>query len=77
MNNISTVRGPPEPMVAAAAAAAIKKPAAAPVQSAPVLEEWQVPLKYRRETITEEEIEFINVSERTQYWVKVCYPKNS
>lgn len=27
-----------------------------------VLEEWEVPLKYRRAPITEEEIEFINVS---------------
>ncbi|KAK4292431.1 hypothetical protein Pmani_034811 [Petrolisthes manimaculis] len=25
-----------------------------------VLEEWQVPLKYRRERITQEEIEYIN-----------------
>ncbi|XP_027233510.1 alpha-ketoglutarate dehydrogenase component 4 [Penaeus vannamei] len=54
------VRGPKEPLVAAAAVAPMKKPAATPVQKAPVLEEWQVPLKYRREIITEEEIEFIN-----------------
>ncbi|KAK3864359.1 hypothetical protein Pcinc_029954 [Petrolisthes cinctipes] len=29
-------------------------------QTQVVLEEWQVPLKYRRERITEEEIEYIN-----------------
>lgn len=61
------MRGPKEPLVAAAAVAPMKKPAATPVQKAPVLEEWQVPLKYRREIITEEEIEFINVSEKIHY----------
>ncbi|XP_050699080.1 alpha-ketoglutarate dehydrogenase component 4-like [Eriocheir sinensis] len=34
--------------------------AAAVTQAPRVLEEWEVPLKYRRATITEEEIEYIN-----------------
>ncbi|XP_076068778.1 uncharacterized protein LOC143041046 isoform X1 [Oratosquilla oratoria] len=35
---------------------------AAPAAAKPqvVLEEWQVPLRYRRERLTEEEIEYIN-----------------
>ncbi|XP_071512499.1 alpha-ketoglutarate dehydrogenase component 4 [Panulirus ornatus] len=34
--------------------------AAPPSQAPVVLEEWQVPLRYRRELISEEEIEYIN-----------------
>ena len=59
-----SVHGASQPAAAAPAAAAAppKSSAAAAVQSAPVLEEWQTPLRYRRRPITEEEIEYINVS---------------
>ena len=50
----------------------IEKATAAPVANAPsapaqaqapvILEEWQVPLRFRRELISDEEIEYINVS---------------
>lgn len=51
-----SVRGAAEP-----GAAAGLSPAAG-AQAPRVLEEWEVPYKYRRALITEEEIEYINVS---------------
>lgn len=46
------------------------KAAAGGVTQAPkVLEEWEVPYKYRRPLITEEEIEYINVSCRISVYM--------
>ncbi|XP_045613382.1 alpha-ketoglutarate dehydrogenase component 4-like [Procambarus clarkii] len=52
------VRGAPQPI--AAAGPVITGSSASPTPPPPVLEEWQVPPRYRRERITEEEIEYIN-----------------
>lgn len=54
--------GAPQPAVAGAvpSSAAPKPSAAAAIQTAPVLEEWQTPLKYRRRPITQDEIDYIN-----------------
>lgn len=54
-----SVRGAGEP----GAVAGLSSPRSPAVtQASQVLEEWQVPPKYRRAPITEEEIEYINVS---------------
>ena len=50
---VPSVRGGSEP----GAVAGLASP-----QAPKVLEEWEVPFKYRRAPITEEEIEYINVS---------------
>ncbi|XP_042216540.1 28S ribosomal protein S36, mitochondrial-like [Homarus americanus] len=51
------VRGIPQPVVSAGPVTTATSTSA---QSPPVLEEWQVPLKFRREAISEEEIDYIN-----------------
>nr|XP_053645473.1 alpha-ketoglutarate dehydrogenase component 4-like [Cherax quadricarinatus] len=51
------VRGSPRPL---AATGPVTAGSTSPTRSSVVLEEWQVPQKYRRERITDEEIEYIN-----------------
>lgn len=56
------VHGAPQPAAAGPAVPPVapKPSPAAAIQAAPVLEAWQVPYRFRREIISEEEIEYIN-----------------
>ena len=58
----SPVTAPPPPAAASAPSGAVPKWST--VQAGPVLEEWQLPARYRRLPMEEREIECINVSRR-------------
>ncbi|XP_068209521.1 alpha-ketoglutarate dehydrogenase component 4-like [Palaemon carinicauda] len=52
--------GAPQPATAGAVANPTAPKPSAAAAAAPVLEEWQTPLKYRRRPITQDEIDYIN-----------------
>ncbi|XP_059490042.1 alpha-ketoglutarate dehydrogenase component 4 [Neocloeon triangulifer] len=47
-------------VAAAAPTQSSSKPSFKPVQKGPIIEDWQLPLRYRRQALSQQEVDYIN-----------------